>query len=508
MSIKKTLKYAGYFILLVLLLFVGFVIYPFSAIKPPPQNGKDMIIKNINIVDVTKDTILKNKHILIKEDRVSKISDNAFEFAESDTKIIDGTNKFVMSGLWDMHAHLFKQAPHVDYPEYLRYGVTHVRDLMGAYNERSPFAGSQERIEKWNNQVIKQEIIGPRTHGFASFPVEGSSPMFKNCPDFFNCATPKDAKKLVQFFNDKGVTLIKVYNNISKDAFFTLMKEAKKLGIEVSGHKPVRVSTIDASNAGMKTLEHARFFIWDSFKGAALLRQSDNPKGEDCTQLRATMLQQHDSTMLYNMFDTFVKNNTWYCPTHLTRKADAYADNEAFRKRYDHINSILRMFSFEDLDGVIYEDTTSYGRKIYKDFYLKGLEITGQASKHGVKLLAGSDVPELPGSTLHEELQELSKAGLTNYEVLRTATLNPAIYYNLEHLYGSVSENKIADLVILSKNPISDIKNTTSITGIINNGVYLNNNYLYDVKDKINNRRKSLHMNAKLIWDILIHMTT
>ncbi len=507
MSIKKILKLLGYFILFVLLLFTCFTIYPFKTIKPPQQKEARILIKNANIVDVTTDSILENKNILIQENVITRISSDAIEFSKDKTKIIDGSSKFIISGLWDMHAHLFKQAPHIDYPEFIRHGVTHVRDLMGAYNERNPFAGSQERIKKWNNQVLAEKIIGPETHGFSSFAVEGPSPMFKNSPDFFNCATPEDAKKLVQFLNQKGVTLIKVYNNIPKEAFFALMDESNKVGVEVSGHKPLRVSAVDASNSGMKTMEHARFFIWDSFKGSEELRDDKNPKGRDNTELRKRMLVEHDTIMLYKTFDTFIKNNTWYCPTHLTRKADAYAEDKAFRERYDHINPILRILSFEDLDGTIQEDTSSLGRKTYKDFYLKGLEITGQAAKRGVNILAGSDVPELPGASLHEELIELSKAGLSNFEVLRCATLNPAKYYNLHYLYGTVEQNKIADLVILSKNPMLDIKNTSSIVGVVNNGVYLNKGYLEGVQEKIKDRRKSVQMHAKLIWDMLVYMT-
>jgi hypothetical protein len=115
--------------------------------------------------------------------------------------------------------------------------------------------------------------------------------MFKKSPPFFNCATPQQAKQLVAYFAERKVNLIKVYDNIPRDAFFALMEQARKAGIAVAGHKPVRVSTTEASAAGMKSLEHARFLLWDSFAGAAALRNHPDPQSLDNTSLRRRLLQ-------------------------------------------------------------------------------------------------------------------------------------------------------------------------------------------------------------------------
>jgi hypothetical protein len=285
------------------------------------------------------------------------------------------------------------------------------------------------------------------------------------------------------------------------------MREAKKAGIEVSGHKPVRVSTIEASNAGMKSIEHARFFLWDSFSGSDSLRTVENPNSAVNTKYRWRMLQEHDSIKLQENFEAFKRNKTWYCPTHLTRRDEALADDLDFRARYDNINPLLRFLSFEDLDATIQEDTSALGRKVFRDFYVKGLEITGKASKQGIKILAGSDVPELPGSSLHEELVELSKAGLTPYEVLRTATLYPAQYYGLQNVYGSIKKGKRADMVILTANPIQNISNIRTVTGVIFDGKYIDEYAINGLKEKVEKSGNSIVMSAKLLWDMLIYMT-
>jgi imidazolonepropionase-like amidohydrolase len=218
------------------------------------------------------------------------------------------------------------------------------------------------------------------------------------------------------------------------------------------------------------------------------------------------ILEGHDTLKLNQLFETFRRNGTWYCPTHLTRKADAFAEDSAFRLRYKDMNPILRFLAFEDLDATVQEDSTALGRQIYKDFYYKGLEVSQKAYKHGVKLLAGSDVPELPGSSLHDELHELSQAGIPNFEVLRAATCYPAQYYHLEGVYGSVTPGKVADLVLLSGNPIHDIRNTRKIEGVFFEGLYLDRSKISGISKEVDKTSKSFTISVKLVWDMLHYM--
>jgi len=433
-------KFAGLMLLCIVGLFIVLVVWPLNYFKYPEQEYSVMIIDNVSVIDVEKESVFHNRVVVIRNGIIEKITDTSFKYqgkGNEKVKRIHAKGQFLLPALWDMHVHLTKQSPHIAYPAFISYGIIHVRDMRGAYTERDPFTGVQSRLEKWNREVENQKLIGPRLHSFTSFAIEGPNEMFKGKPSFFNCATPIDAVNLVQYLKKQNVTLIKVYNNIPREAFFALMLEANKLGIDVAGHKPLRVSTIEASNSGMKSLEHAKFFIWDSYPMAESIRKLSNPSKTENTVLRKNMLEKHDSILLQEMFTTFKKNNTWYCPTHLTRKQDAFAGEDTFRAKYADINPVLRFISFEDLDATIKEDTTALAKEVYRDIYLKGLQISVSAYKNGVKILAGSDVPELPGSSLHDELRELSKAGLSNFEVLRTATLYPAQYYKFFVCPGS-----------------------------------------------------------------------
>ena len=506
-TILKSLKYTLVVILTCIVVFVTLVFIPYSNIGFPENGYSEFVINNVNIVDLKNDTILKNQHILVEGKRIKEISSEPIRRNNNNQLSINGTGKYLIPALWDMHVHLTKRSSNSAYAQFVTNGVMHVRDMRGSYNDRDHFASTPIRIRKWNQKVTDMELLGPIVHSIPSFAIEGPNPMFDNSPEYFNCANSEQAKMLVNYFKEQGVTLIKTYNNIPREAFFTLMGEAKKAGIEVAGHKPVRVSTIEAANAGMKSMEHARFLIWESFKGSQKLRNSDNPKEQDNTELRRLMLDNHDTLLLKENLEALKNNNNYYCPTHLTRKADAYADDERFRTRYDEINPIFRFLSFEDLDVTLQEDTTDLGREVYHDFYSKGLEITKTASEYGVKVLAGSDVPELPGTSLIDELQELSATGLSNYEVLRTATLNPSEYYDLDTIYGTIEAGKSADLLLLSQNPIQDISNLKGIYGIISNGTYLNKEEIENLKQKIHSRNNGLLMSAKLFCDMLMYMT-
>jgi imidazolonepropionase-like amidohydrolase len=96
--------------------------------------------------------------------------------------------------------------------------------------------------------------------------------------------------------------------------------------------------------------------------------------------------------------------------------------------------------------------------------------------EQGVPFLAGTDTPPgvyiFPGFSLHEELQRFVSAGFTPLEALRTATLNPAHFFNLEDQFGAIEPDKLADIVLLHANPIEDISNTQKIAAVISNGRY------------------------------------
>jgi len=107
--------------------------------------------------------------------------------------------------------------------------------------------------------------------------------------------------------------------------------------------------------------------------------------------------------------------------------------------------------------------------------------MTKRVHDKNIKIMAGTDTPIYfltPGRSLHEELAVLVEAGLTPLEAIKTATKNPAEYFNLENELGNIDKNYWADLVILDANPLEDINNTRKINAVIKQGKYFDRAHL------------------------------
>lgn len=144
--------------------------------------------------------------------------------------------------------------------------------------------------------------------------------------------------------------------------------------------------------------------------------------------------------------------------------------------------------------------------KLNEDFYNMVTTQVKMASKNKVPIMAGTDVTDtniIPGFSLHNELAELVKAGLTTHEALMAATITPARYSNLDSDFGSIEEGKIADLLILAKNPLEDISNTRTITGVTFGGAYYDEQKLEELKSLTESTASSIHMNLKFLTSLL-----
>jgi hypothetical protein len=244
----------------------------------------------------------------------------------------------------------------------------------------------------------------------------------------------------------------------------------------VAGHEPLALSAIEACDAGQQSFEHARVFLLNCFPGAAELRRLD-ASATARTKWRRRMVDEFDLKTCQPVFSTFVRNHTRYVPTHLTRRMEAFADDPAFRQdpRSKYIPKAQWMAWNRDADGVVARDSSPQGRKAMKDFYMKGLEITGPAHRAAVQVMLGTDSGDsyvFPGFAVHDELQELVTAGLMPADALKAATWNGAEFLGRTSDSGTIEQGKLADLVLLEANPLTDIRNTRKIAAVVLNGRY------------------------------------
>lgn len=127
----------------------------------------------------------------------------------------------------------------------------------------------------------------------------------------------------------------------------------------------------------------------------------------------------------------------------------------------------------EDIHKNLHDHPTAEDRQTYRDFYQKGLALTGKAHQAGVRVLAGTDYT-VGGITLHYELEQLTFADLSPLEALQAATIVPAQYFDLDNQYGKIAPGFRADFIILSQNPLIDIRHTRAIESVVFNGAHYN----------------------------------
>jgi hypothetical protein len=305
-------------------------------------------------------------------------------------------------------------------------------------------------------------------------------------------------RELARLLNEKGVDFIKIYDELTPEAYRGITDEANQLNLDFAGHVPLTIKSSEASNASQKSIEHCcdfnlfiecseledemRIKIIEMFR----MREQGNMNA-----LSFEMLEVFDSIKCQNIYELLKQNNTWFVPT-LRVMEVIYPDAIDWK---EHPN--IKYMPKDELNYFVNEWDTII-RKFWGPFHPKVEErrrsIVSDMNETGVGLLAGSDAGELGliyGFSLHEELLSLQNAGLTPLEALQTATLNPAKYQNATDSLGTIETGKLADLVLLNANPLVDVHHTQNIEAVFSNGQYLNrkklDSLLFEVETYIQN---------------------
>ncbi|MEH6537318.1 MAG: amidohydrolase family protein [Psychroserpens sp.] len=492
-SLLKFLKYFGYLISLLVLFILVLLIIPTPKPLEQKKENDNYIITNVNIIDVLNDSIISNKSIVVENNRITQISPADSILNLSNYKIIDANKKYAMAGLWDMHSHLALQvAPQTVMPLHIANGVTNIRDMQGVVS-----INKERRL--WREQIESGKLLGPRLIGFADEIVGDNY-------------DERDVTKVVNRSAKDKRTFIKIYSNILSERYFELAKQAKNQNVDFAGHYPDAINPIDASNAGQRSFEHAHLFIDYSHSASNKSREYNRSVnlGEEPDEALWVSYEERIANFDYNKFyelvDIMVKNETYFCPTHITKRYESSVHNDEFLNddRIKYIPYILKNIWKDDINGTKQSD-----QQLLTDFYKKGLELTGLAHKRGLKILAGTDSYDpysFPGFSLHSELEQLVKAGLSPAEALATATINPSEYFSLSNDYGTLEKGKVADILLLNENPLIDIKNSTSIDMLFFNGSLYNreelNGFLNYVTQNVSGI-KGLSINAKIFFRLM-----
>jgi hypothetical protein len=345
-------------------------------------------------------------------------------------------------------------------------GVTGARD-MGYYIDTTL---------RWKADILAGREIGPRL--VVGVRVDGP---INQARFVAHVVSDEDGVRAVDTLAHKKdgsprADFIKTYSWIPRAAYFGIAREAKKLGVTFAGHSPYSVSVVEASNAGQSSIEHEDDLMRACSSRDSVLRAifGDTATANAPDQLQIIRDQarrlrdSYDPARCRVVIATLARNHTWVTPTLVVYQPYAHAfDSAATHPEWaKYVPGLVQGGWMRRAAGVSPADSM-----VVRSYF--SFDRTRGLRDARVKLLAGTDMPQAfvyPGFSLHDELELLVRAGLTPLEALRTATYNPAEFLGALDSLGTVAKGKLADLVLLEANPLSDIRNTRRIAVVIANG--------------------------------------
>ena len=418
------------------------------------------LIQDVTVIPMNRPGRLARQDVIVAGDRIVSIGPSGRTRARPFDRVVDGRGKFLMPGLWDMHVHaiLSDRSETVAklLPLYLSWGIVGVRDLGSTLDELQAVRGELASRPDLPALVAPGPLLdGPRQPWMQRIALPLNS--------------VEEARAAAERLADGGVDFLKIYNNLSPDQYRAVAEVAQRRGLPIAGHVPFRMTVEQVSAAGQKSIEHAGLqlvadCIPDGAKAipaqlSAWIKDGYPGRYKETGKWWA----RRDRPACSALYERMARRGTWVTPTLVneikgggwTSPEDLAALPKKERKACE--NSVKSIDSAPALRDGAARDVFALVRELHQA---------------GVPLLAGSDVPNeclWHGSSLHKELGMLREAGLSNWEVLRTATVNPARYLGRAD-EGAVRPGAIANLLLLDADPLVDITNTRRVAGVMLRG--------------------------------------
>lgn len=399
--------------------------------KRPPS--KKLAITHVTLIDGTGAAPQRNASVYVEDGRIARIdTSGAAPKASSDLDVLDGNGKFLVPGLWDMHAH-YEQ---VEWgPIYLAAGVTSVRDCGNEF----------DFITTVRDAIQSGRGIGPRL--LIAGIVDGKGPAALGA---VTADTPEEARAVVRRYKDAGAVQIKIYSSMKPALVPVITAEAHKLGLTVTGHVPDGMTSAQAVEAGYDGINHIHFVARD------LLGMN---RGQPMPPLDFNTPEARRQLAL------FKQHHTVFDDTAAIFELFSYPSSKPLRDiepGIDHVAAPLAP-ALNSM-GSPPERAEENGRR-----YAYMLATLRELHRQGLTIVAGTD-QGIPGYSLHRELEIYVQAGFTPMEALQAATSVPAKVLGLDKEVGTLQVGKRADMLLLDADPLADIRNTRRISKTIANG--------------------------------------
>ena len=429
------------------------------------QQPADLALSNVTVIDIATGARAPGSTLLIRGNRITAVGPSASVTIPSGARRVDGGGKFVIPGLWDMHLHL-SMTGRSALALLLANGVTGVRDMGGDF----------ARVRPWRDSVARGTITGPRIFTAGPIVERGNwiravrglgerlkqpgliAEMDRRLP----LDSVGDGPRMVDSLARLGVDFIKIRNFPSPPVYFPFARAARERGLRISGHAPPPAIIGQVSDSGFASFEHS---VIDCVNGG--------PGGGFDAMAPADRAA---------LFARFARNGTAFDPTLISSKSRFIADSTIERMIADSSGGDRPELRFaspavraewrDQLDLRKADDKLDWNPT-----YRSTLRDVREMAAAGMLILSGTDVPVvtlIPGYSLHDELELLVKeAGMTPLAALASSTINPAKVLGVADSIGQVKAGYVADLLVLDRDPTTDISALRGIHAVIRNGKLL-----------------------------------
>jgi hypothetical protein len=440
------------------------------------SNSATIAITHVTVIDATGAAPKPDSSVIVQGTNILAVGPTATTPVPRGAKVVDGSGKFLIPGLADMHIHLTGAGEPTGsrdfiFPLLIANGITTVRDM----------GGKVEYLKALRAEVDSGKRLGPQIF-FTGPYLDGNPPSFQP-----SIVVQKAAEGVaaVQKLHSEGVDFIKVQSRLLPEPYYAIAGEAKKEGIRFLGHVPDSITAAAASDAGQASIEHLTGVLLGCSTKEEELRQRKMraPSAQETKEAALArdrewtqdLLNSYSEQTAANLFQKFAANHTWQIPTFPLLVHLAYLVPETDRTddpRLKYVPGSVRGTWNKGRAEQMQDRTQADFAQRRKLVQLSLAAVKGMNSA-GVNFMAGTDAAApnvFPGFSFHEDLAYFVEAGLTPMKALQAATAKPAEFLGRAQTQGTIEAGKRADLVLLDANPLDDIHNTQKIRAVIVNG--------------------------------------
>ena len=417
----------------------------------------DLVIKNVTVFDSTTAKTVPAQRVTVRGERILSVEYEHDQPAASGAQFIDGSGKFLLPGLWDMHQHFSADSAFLD----VAAGITTGRDLGNSIDELG-------RLKK---HIDQGEQIGPRI--VLAGLIDSPGPY--EAPTKVLAATPEEARARVDHYADLGYVQIKIYSSVKPELVPVIIAEAHKRGLHVSGHVPAGMTAQQFVLDGADEIQHMNFVFlnfWPEVKETRTPARFTGP-GKRAAALALNSPQVNQFIALLKEHHTVIDPTLTIWEATYTDRAGNISEEDAYM--FDRLPLQVQRGAKAASEALPTPDAAT--DQLYRASYANFVRMLKKLYDNGIPVVAGTDLGK--GYSLHRELEIYNQAGIPASEVLRMATLTAAQIMKRDNEVGSITPNKLADMILVNGDPTKNISDIRKIDTVIKGGAVMYPSELY-----------------------------